>query len=252
MLWLLKLTLAPMLVAGASLAGRRWGPRIAGWIVGFPIVAGPTLFFYAVEQGPVFASEAAYKTIIGLYPYCLFALVFAALSERLNRWLSLGLGWATFFLGTVVFQAFYAVSLWPTLVLVSCALGLTWYLLPKPAHAWVPAAHGKWDLWVRMLSAAALVITLTELADVLGPSWSGILTPFPVASSVLTMAAHINHGFKGAMPVLAGVIVGLISFACFCAVLSVLLVPLGIFPAFLAALVVGAVAQVLILRCWPK
>jgi hypothetical protein len=39
----LKLLLAPLLVVASSLAGRRWGPRLAGILVVLPIVAGPIL-----------------------------------------------------------------------------------------------------------------------------------------------------------------------------------------------------------------
>lgn len=36
---LLKLLLAPALVVGSSLAGRRWGPRVSGMFAALPIVA---------------------------------------------------------------------------------------------------------------------------------------------------------------------------------------------------------------------
>ena len=59
MLLLLKLMLVPSLVAVATLAGRRWGPRVGGWFTALPIVGGPVLCFYAIEQGERFASRAA-------------------------------------------------------------------------------------------------------------------------------------------------------------------------------------------------
>jgi hypothetical protein len=58
-LLILKFLLAPGLVALASLAGRRWGLKVGGAIAGFPVVVGPILFFFAVEQGSGFASVAA-------------------------------------------------------------------------------------------------------------------------------------------------------------------------------------------------
>lgn len=50
---LLKLVLAPALVVVSSLAGRRWGPELAGALVALPIVAGPILFitYLAVATG---------------------------------------------------------------------------------------------------------------------------------------------------------------------------------------------------------
>jgi hypothetical protein len=44
MMLALKLLLVPMFLALVSMAGKRWGPAIAGWLAGFPIVAGPILW----------------------------------------------------------------------------------------------------------------------------------------------------------------------------------------------------------------
>jgi hypothetical protein len=50
----LKLILTPLLIGGASLAARRWGPAIGGWLVGLAAIAGFTLAFAAglVRAGP--------------------------------------------------------------------------------------------------------------------------------------------------------------------------------------------------------
>jgi len=56
---LLKLVLVPGFVWLRWLASRRWGPAIAGWLAGLPIVAGPIQFIIAVENGPDFALAAA-------------------------------------------------------------------------------------------------------------------------------------------------------------------------------------------------
>ena len=42
---LLKLLLVPTLIALITLAGRRWGPAVAGWLARFPVLGG------AVEIG---------------------------------------------------------------------------------------------------------------------------------------------------------------------------------------------------------
>jgi hypothetical protein len=49
-----------------TLAARRWGETIAGWVVGLPLTSGPTSVFFALEQGPAFAAEAAVATLLGL------------------------------------------------------------------------------------------------------------------------------------------------------------------------------------------
>ena len=40
----LKLILTPLLIGGASLAARRWGPAIGGWLVSLPLTSGPVTF----------------------------------------------------------------------------------------------------------------------------------------------------------------------------------------------------------------
>ena len=65
---LLKVLLVPSLIALVTLAGRRWGQRLAGWLGGFPIVAGPVLLVLAIENGNAFAAEAAFAALVGLAP----------------------------------------------------------------------------------------------------------------------------------------------------------------------------------------
>jgi hypothetical protein len=54
----LKLLLIPSFIGLVSLAGRLWGPTVAGWLAGLPVVAGPILFLLWLEQGAEFARSA--------------------------------------------------------------------------------------------------------------------------------------------------------------------------------------------------
>jgi hypothetical protein len=56
---LIRLLLVPALIVLITLVSRRWGPALAGWLTGFPIVAGPILLVISLEQGAAFASSAA-------------------------------------------------------------------------------------------------------------------------------------------------------------------------------------------------
>jgi hypothetical protein len=76
-LLLLKIFLVPMLVAGVTVATRRWGLRIGGVLTALPIVGGPTLCFYAIEQGNLFAASAARSTLLGIVAIAAFCVVFA-------------------------------------------------------------------------------------------------------------------------------------------------------------------------------
>jgi hypothetical protein len=93
---LLKLLLVPGLVAAVTLAVRRWGPAVGGWLAGLPVVAGPVLVFYAIEQGPAFAAQAAHATLAGLIATVAFAVAYARCSVRLRWYACVAVGWTAF------------------------------------------------------------------------------------------------------------------------------------------------------------
>lgn len=62
---LFKVVISPSLVGLASLASRRWGEAIGGWLVALPLTAGPVVFFLAIDQGPLFARSAALGCLAG-------------------------------------------------------------------------------------------------------------------------------------------------------------------------------------------
>jgi len=62
----LKLVLTPVLIATASLAGRRWGHVISGWLVGIPFTSGPITLFLFLEHGATFAANAALGSMVGV------------------------------------------------------------------------------------------------------------------------------------------------------------------------------------------
>ena len=59
MMLLLKLTLAPLLVAAATLVAQKWGPRVGGLLMGLPLTTGPIFLLLEIDQGPHFAAGAA-------------------------------------------------------------------------------------------------------------------------------------------------------------------------------------------------
>lgn len=68
----LKLILAPLIIGSASLAGRRWGPAVSGWIVGMPLTSGPVVFFVALSHGALFAESSALGVLSGGISLVLF------------------------------------------------------------------------------------------------------------------------------------------------------------------------------------
>src|SRR3954454_21185384 len=95
-LLVLKLTLAPGLVTATTLAGRRWGPRMAGWLGGLPVVVAPILLAITLEHGRGFGSRAAAGALLGLLSLTGFILTYGWCA-RVMSWLpAAALGWIVF------------------------------------------------------------------------------------------------------------------------------------------------------------
>jgi hypothetical protein len=246
LLLLLRLTLVPVLIAAVTLASRRWGPRVGGFVTALPAIAGPTLGFYAAQQGNIFAAEAARGTLLGLIGVGAFALTYARLSAKLHWALCLIIGWVSFGAAT---RLIYRVETGPfvSLLLAVAALLGARALLPPPEYVPPSGPPPRWDLPMRMLSAAMLVFALTSAASQLGSSVSGVLTPFPVATAIIASFTHAQRGSAACVAFMRGFIPGLCTFAVFCFVLTMTLPSLTMVASFSAALVIQiAVLSVLL------
>jgi hypothetical protein len=218
----LKLTLTPVLIAAATLAARWWGPIIGGWFSGLPLTSGPVSVFLALEQGREFAAVAARGSILGLVGVAAFCVAYARVSSRSGPLKCLALGFSTY---AVVTLATHQVDTgpWLTLLIVWAVLGASLWLMPRPPRE--PAEDAPppwWDLPLRMVAATAMVLVITTAATALGPAWSGLLTPFPVFTSVLAAFAHKMQGPAAASRLQRGVIIGVFSFAAFFLVVALL------------------------------
>jgi hypothetical protein len=78
----LKLVVTPLLIAAASLAGRRWGQAVGGWLVGLPLTSGPVAFFLALDHGVAFAAAAASGSLAGAVAEAGFGLAYAWSARR--------------------------------------------------------------------------------------------------------------------------------------------------------------------------
>jgi hypothetical protein len=252
-LLVLRLVLVPLLIAAVTLASRRWGHRVGAFVTALPAVAGPTLLFYAIEQGSPFAADAARGSLLGLVGVAAFCLTYAHASTRLHWSLCLLIGWASFAIVTVVM---YRVHVGPIVAFVIAVAALLLARACLPSHgpssrservSLKPSAKAdaasRWDLPMRMSSAAALVFTLTSAAERLGSSVSGILTPFPVATAILAGFTHAQRGTAACVEFLRAYTPGLCGFAIFCVMLALTLTHLSIAASFGVALAMQLVLQ---------
>lgn len=246
MLLLLKLTLVPSLIVLISLAGARWGARVAGVLAGFPIVAGPILLFLALEQGSTFAAQSAISTLYGLLAISGYCLCFCWLALRLRWWLCLPLGWLAFVLIAALLRQLPA-SLPLAALLGLLVIGIAPRGFPELRAEQAPQPVPASELFWRLASAAGLVLLITAIADWLGASWSGLLTLFPVAGSVLGAFAARAGGAAQATALLRGMVTGLVGLWAFFVAAAAGLPVFGL-VAFLPALLLAILVQAALLR----
>src|SRR5262245_5315529 len=171
----LKVVLTPALIGAASLAGRRWGPAVSGWLVGLPFTSGPVALFLALDQGPGFAASVATGTLLGTAAQAAFAIAYARVAPRAAWPASVAVGAVAFFAVGLALRRL-APPLAAAALIALAVLVAALAMMPRSAAAAGPAvARPAWDLPARMILATAIVLALTTLAPALGPLLTGLL-----------------------------------------------------------------------------
>lgn len=241
---LIKLVMTPLLVGAASLAGRRWGPGVSGWLVALPLTSGPIVFFLTLSHGARFGSSVAAATLAGAISQAAFCLVYSHVALRWRWLVALVLACLGFLAATLALQQLALPAL-PGFLLVVAALLVALRLMPSTTDfaAGERVTPPRWDVPLRMLVTTTFVLLLTASASVLGASLTGLLAPFPLFATVLAIFAHRHQGSGSAVEVLRGLLRGLFSFAGFFLTLGMLLDDTHVVGAFGAAIAVALLIQ---------
>jgi hypothetical protein len=242
-----KVLLAPGFVVCASLAARRFGPRVGGLIAGLPLVAGPILLIYALNHGRAFAAGAASGTLLGLISLTVYIVVYGRLAGRMSWLASMLCGWLAFGVMTVLFSA-VSLPAGAALALACAGLLIGLAVLPHPGpSAPSDAPPPSWDLPLRAACALALVLTLSAVSGWLGPQLSGLLAPFPIIATVLATFTHAQRGSDELLRLLRGLLSGLSAFALFFFTLALALKRMDTASAFVLATALALLAQIAML-----
>lgn len=238
---LLRLALVPAAVWLASLAARRWGHAVSGYLGGLPMIGGPITLFLAFDLGPAFAARSALFTLAAIVGQASHLLAFAYVARRAPWWAALLSGWAAFA------AASFAVSmlpLTPALALVLAVGGLlaAWLALPREKGATVAPRIPPMELRLRLVAALGLAAAILWSAPVFGPVVSGILLSVPVTGSIMPPFTVALYGHDALVRLLRGFVVGLSGFTAFFATLAFTLAAWGVAAAFLSALALALAA----------
>jgi uncharacterized membrane protein (GlpM family) len=244
---ILKLVVTPALIGAASLASRRWGAAVGGWLVGIPLTSAPIALFLALDHGPSFAASASVGMLLGTISQAIFCLAYSWSASRGVPWVaSLGYGCVGIAASTVGHKVLN-VPLLPAFLATLVALVVVLLLVPhtpeEPDKSESPATSPpRWDIPARMVVATVFVVLLTAVAPVLGPYLSGLLSPFPLFGAVLVVFVHRSERATSAMKLLRGLLFGLFAPAGFFLALAILIERLGIGFSFAAATAAARIA----------
>ncbi len=245
--FLIKLILMPLIIAVVTLASRKWGNNVGGIIASLPWVAGPILVFISIEQGVDFATNAIPGVMVGVLGWLIFSVVYVVVGKKFNAVVSVIAGYAAYLILGVLIKPFIGIMnmyQWLLISILGLILGLVYF--PKVASSSKQSDKKlKFEIPLRMLIITIFVVTITFFANILGPGWSGILTPFPIMTAVLAIFTHHTQGIFQVRKVFMGLFTGMFGFTLFLYLQAILLPNYGIFVSFSIGLVADIILTIL-------
>jgi hypothetical protein len=240
---LIKVALMPVVMAIVTQASRKWGNTIGGLISSMPWIAGPILLFFVLEQGKNFGIQSVPGILTGIVSLICFCYSYARLSGRFN-WLPTLLCSYVVYVVVALLLKEVRVNLWTGYGMALGSIILCLRFFPTPPVQSSSVRRLPYDMLIRIIVATLFVIAITELAHLVGPTWSGILTPFPVITSILAVFTHYLQGHSAVVALLRGSLLGFLGYTTFLFLQAFLLPEFSIGLSFLIALGVNILISV--------
>jgi hypothetical protein len=235
--------LGASLVGVSTIAAGRWGHGVGGVLSAFPLIVGPVLFLAADRDGTAFAAQVAAATLLGLMALSGFVLVYARSALRWGWRYSLPVAW----LAAVVLGALAGrldAGLLGGLAAATGSLVLALRALPARAGPAAAVVATRWELPLRMVLTALLIVVISAAGSRFGPAVAGVVAALPTVASVLAVSTHSRHGTEALLDLLRGMLRGMTAFVLFCALIGLLVEPAGVAAAFGLATAVAMLVHV--------
>jgi hypothetical protein len=244
----LRIIFTPLLAAGCTLATRKWGATLSGWIMGLPLLSGPVSILLLLEYGPRFAQDAARGTLLGFLATGAFCLTYVLTSKRAHWWVALISAYAACVAVTASLSLAAGLPLGWALGLVTFGLAALAVIIGRPGFAGSTKAAPRWDLPVRMAAATVVVLAITAAARYLGAEAAGLLAPIPIVAAITAAFTHREAGSEAVRGMLGGTVVGSLGGVAFFAAVVLLVRTTSPALAYGAALAAAAVTGVAAMR----
>jgi uncharacterized membrane protein (GlpM family) len=149
-------------------------------------------------------------------------------------------------LAATFFFNLFDLGLWTTFLITIVVLILLAKAFPAIKKQNLDILPPKWDIPLRIVLATFFIVGLTYLSDNIGPNLSGLLSTFPIFSTIFATTTHYLYGYNAARGLLKAVIISLMSSCVFFVIIALYIKPLSITHTFLLATIVCLVVQSLV------
>lgn len=235
-----KVAAAAIIVVTASRATERAGPLLGSMIATLPVSAGPVYVFLALDHGAAFISESARMSVAATAATAAFVAAHAFGAQRYATPASLALATLAWFAVALALQlhewSFTEACLLYVGVFVVAIRVLRRFAVTLPAP---PVPRGRFDLALRALLVATVVVATTFASNAFGPAVAGVLATYPVVFTSLVLILQPRCGGPFTASVLVNGLKGLLGFGLALAVLHVTAARMSATAALLIALAVA-------------
>ena len=232
-----RVAAAATIVVAASRATERAGPLLGAMIATLPVSAGPVYVFLALDHGAAFISESARMSVAATAATAAFVAAHALAAQRLATPASLALATLAWFAVALALQlrewSFAEACLLYAGVFVLAIRGLRRFAVEIEAP---PVPRARFDLALRALLVAAVVVATTFASHAFGPAVAGVLATYPVVFTCLVLILQPRCGGPFTASVLVNGLKGLIGFGAALAVLHLAAARMSASAALLLAL----------------
>jgi uncharacterized membrane protein (GlpM family) len=224
----LKMAMTAAVVVFISLVVERSGPFVGALIAALPTAAGAAYVILAIEHPPAFIATSAVGSMAIGAAVAVFAAVYAVLAQRRGLVPSLGLSLLAWFacaalLRQVSWTPLAALGL--NAAVYAITIPLSWRYRGSAAPK--KFLRTRYDIPLRALAAATVVVIVTTASHSIGSFASGMFALFPIVFCSSIVILHPRVGGQATASVMAHAQVALIGLTLAFMAVHYLAEPLG-------------------------
>jgi uncharacterized membrane protein (GlpM family) len=192
---LLKMAMTAGIVVVISIVVERSGPFIGALIAALPTAASAAYIILGVEHTPEFVAASAVGSAAATAAVSVFCLVYTWLAQRRGVVLSVSVAVVAFFIAAALLKLVTWTPLTASLlniVVFGITVPLSWrYRTSGPSPKFL---RRRYDIPLRAIASALVVVTVTTLSYRIGSFASGIFAVFPIVMGCSIVILHLRVG----------------------------------------------------------